>query len=120
MHPRAEEDAFLFTFINYFLRITKDQREKAAAFTRAIVTRPSVKSKSVASCSGYEIGFIPTSRARANRWGKVKAKVARRLRPGTSYRKCREFKHFSVRGFQMRKRGESIVFDAIGKQNTFL
>ena len=55
MHPRAEEDAFLFTFINYFLRITKDQREKAAAFTRAIVTRPSVKSKSVASCSGYEI-----------------------------------------------------------------
>ena len=44
-----------FTIINYFLRITKDQRKKAAAFPRAIVTRPSVKSKSVASCSGYEI-----------------------------------------------------------------
>ena len=48
--------SFLFTIINYFLLITKDQRQKAAAFPRAIVTRPSVKSKSVASCSGYEIG----------------------------------------------------------------
>ena len=47
--------SFLFTIINYFLRITKDQREKAAAFPRASATRPSVKSKSVASCSGYEI-----------------------------------------------------------------
>ena len=35
----------LFTCINYFLRITKDQKEKAAAFPRAIVRRPSVKSK---------------------------------------------------------------------------
>ena len=68
MHPRAEEDAFLFTFINYFLRITKDQREKAAAFTRAIVTRPSVKSKSVASCSGYEIAVEPDDGEAAHQW----------------------------------------------------
>ena len=54
-YPRVADEKFLFTIINYFLRITKDQREKAAAFPRASATRPSVKSKSVASCSGYEI-----------------------------------------------------------------
>ena len=58
----------LFTIINYFLRITKDQRKNAAAFPRAIVTRPSVKSKSVASCSGYEIGArLPDRPAPLNR-----------------------------------------------------
>ena len=57
-YPRVGMDSFCLQFINYLLRITKDQRKKAAAFPRAFATRPSVKSKSVASCSGYEIAFL--------------------------------------------------------------